>query len=61
MNFERLYLEGVRNLERWYDVVPGRGIVRDENSEYYGQYSSFQMIPDNNEIGMVKTAVCNYC
>ena len=61
MNFERLYLEGVRNLERWYEAVPARWIVRDEKSEYYGQYSSFQMIPDNNEIGMVKTAVCNYC
>ena len=60
MNFKKMYLEGVRNLERWLDVVPERYIVKDKNSEYYGQYASFQMIPDNSEIGMVKTAVCNY-
>ena len=61
MNFERLYLEGVHNLERWYETVPARWIVRDENSQYNGQFANFQMLPDNSEIGIVKTAVCCYC
>lgn len=61
MNFEKIYREGVENIDIWRERVPERLIVRDEKSEYFGQYASLQMLPENNELGFIKTAICCYC
>lgn len=61
MNFEKIYRDGVENLDSWDETVPERFIVKDENSEYFGQYASLQMLPENNEMSIVKTAICCYC